>query len=46
MRYVKYGHGKRQPVSWKVNFDMNGILKLRETIDEQLRKAYEKGLIK
>lgn len=46
MRYVKYGHGKRQPVSWKVNFDMHGILKLRETIDEQLRKAYEKGLIK
>lgn len=46
MRYVKYGHGKWKPVGWKVNFDMHGILKLRETIDEQLRKAYEKGLIK
>lgn len=40
MKYVKYGHGKWEPVGLKVNFDMNRILKLRDVIEEQLRKAY------
>lgn len=46
MKYVKYGHGKWQPVGWKANFDMNGILKLTDVIEKQLRKVYEKELIK
>lgn len=46
MKYVKYGHGKWYPAGWRVIFDMTGILKLRDTVAEQLRKAYEKGLIK
>lgn len=40
MKYVKYGHGKWKPIGWKVNFDKNAILKLRDVIEEQLRKAY------
>lgn len=46
MKYVKYGHGKWEPVGWKVNFDMNGILKLTDVIEKQLRKVYEEELIK
>ena len=40
MKYVKYDHGKWQPAGWKVNFNMNGILKLIDVIEKQLRKVY------
>lgn len=46
MKYVKIGHGKWQPVGWKVNFDMNGILALTDIATEQLQKAWKEGLIK
>lgn len=40
MKYVKYGHGKWPPAGWKVNFDMNAILKLTDVIEKQLKKVY------
>lgn len=38
MKYVKYGHGKWQPV-WKISFNMTGS---KETLQEVAKKVAER----
>lgn len=38
MKYVKYGHGKWQPV-WKISFNMTGP---KETLQEVAKKVAER----
>ncbi|WP_288557757.1 hypothetical protein [uncultured Lactobacillus sp.] len=44
MKYIKYGHGKWQPVGF--TFSIDGVMKLADVATAVLKDAYEKGLIK